>query len=264
MARQKGLIRLLGRIGNVTFYEKNGETYARLSEGIDGDLIKTDRRFRRTRENMAEFGGAAQAGKALRRALPEIFQTFGNGRVAARLTAVMRRIIGRGPGDRGQRALEVVAQKTAIVGFHPDPQFPLAEAFSGTYALSTNTDRNEVTASIDAFDPDVRVRAPRGTTHLRLVLGIGALSDHLYDAQEEGYVPADPALTNVGATVRSAELPLNAPVAALDLVAALPGAPVIGADAGVIVALGIEFVQEVNGSFYLLEDGNAMTLVDVV
>lgn len=84
MARQKGLIRLLGRIGNVTFYEKNGETYARLSEGIDGDLIKTDRRFRRARENMAEFGGAAKAGKALRNAMPDAFQTFGNGRGAGR------------------------------------------------------------------------------------------------------------------------------------------------------------------------------------
>ncbi|TAI92947.1 hypothetical protein DMA11_25320, partial [Marinilabiliaceae bacterium JC017] len=69
MARQKGVIKLEGRIGDLSFYKTGGEYMARSKGGVDGDRIKNDPAFARTRENGAEFGRAGKSGKLLRNAL---------------------------------------------------------------------------------------------------------------------------------------------------------------------------------------------------
>ena len=63
MARQKGVIKLEGRIGDLSFYKSGGDYLARAKGGVDGDRIKNDPAFARTRENGEEFGRAGKASK---------------------------------------------------------------------------------------------------------------------------------------------------------------------------------------------------------
>jgi hypothetical protein len=58
MARQKGIIKLEGTIGDVSFYKSKDGYLAREKGGVDGDRIKNDPAFQRTRENGSEFGRA--------------------------------------------------------------------------------------------------------------------------------------------------------------------------------------------------------------
>lgn len=71
MARQESFLKLKGRVGDLTFYKSGGKYLARTKGGIDGDRIKNDPRFARTRENGQEFLRAVKAGKLLRDAFRE-------------------------------------------------------------------------------------------------------------------------------------------------------------------------------------------------
>ena len=65
MARQKGIIKLKGTIGDITFYKTQDGHLAREKGGIDASRIKSDPAFQRTRENGSEFGRAGNAGSLL-------------------------------------------------------------------------------------------------------------------------------------------------------------------------------------------------------
>jgi hypothetical protein len=69
MARQRGIIKLDGTIGDITFYKSKDGFLAREKGGVPADRIANDPAFQRTRENGAEFGRAGKAGKTLRTAI---------------------------------------------------------------------------------------------------------------------------------------------------------------------------------------------------
>ena len=56
MSKQKGIIKLVGNIGGMSFYTSNGEYLARTAGGPTKERIATGSNFVRTRENNAEFG----------------------------------------------------------------------------------------------------------------------------------------------------------------------------------------------------------------
>ena len=60
MARQKGLIKLDGTIGGITFYKSKDGYLAREKGGVCADRIAKDPNFQRTRENGEEFGRACE------------------------------------------------------------------------------------------------------------------------------------------------------------------------------------------------------------
>ncbi|RST25409.1 hypothetical protein EIZ46_11240, partial [Chryseobacterium lacus] len=74
MARQKGLIKLKGTMGDITFYRTKDGYMAREKTSMTGDRLRNDPAFQRTRENMAEFGRAGQAGKYLRRSFQKMLR----------------------------------------------------------------------------------------------------------------------------------------------------------------------------------------------
>jgi hypothetical protein len=57
---------------------------------------------------------------------------------------------------------------------------------------------------------------------------------------------------------------LDSPLAGTTtVVATLPGSPTMTADVSAANVIGIEFYQEVNGSYYLFASGNAMKIANV-
>src|SRR5437870_3600682 len=74
MARQKSIIKLEGNIGDINFYRSKDGYLARETTTLNAQRIATDPKFKRTRENNAEFSNAAKAGKLLRKACAELLQ----------------------------------------------------------------------------------------------------------------------------------------------------------------------------------------------
>ena len=93
MARQKGIIKLKGTIGDITFYKTQDGHLAREKGGIDASRIAIDPAFQRTRENGSEFGRAGKAGKVLRTALRALLLNSADGRMVSRLTQAMVKVI---------------------------------------------------------------------------------------------------------------------------------------------------------------------------
>jgi hypothetical protein len=104
MARQKGIIKLKGTIGYITFYKTQDGYLAREKGGIDASRIASDPAFQRTRENGSEFGRAGKAGKLLRTAFRPLLLNSADGRMVSRLTQRMVKVIQADlVSDRGLR-----------------------------------------------------------------------------------------------------------------------------------------------------------------
>ena len=248
MAKQKGIIKLSGTIGDISFY-KSGDGYlAREKGGVDGDRIKNDPRFARTRENGQEFGMAAKSGKILRDAFRPMMMKASDRRVVSRLTKVMSDIRKLDTNSaRGERSVAVAIAnqpaKDAIKGFNFNNKALLNAILFRPFAVDTNT--GEVT--ITDLVPVNHIAAPSGATNIALTAGWGKVNfaDGTYT------VELSP----------SQNLPLDATQSTVTLTP--PQAPTgTGTD---IYLLMIEFFQEVNGNQYSLNDGlyNALTVIDV-
>jgi hypothetical protein len=84
MAKQLGLFKFTGQMGGISFYEMEGEYYARLKTAHN---VGVDPRFDKTYRTGLDFGTASRASKLLRDALGHTVKPFVDPRYAGRLTA---------------------------------------------------------------------------------------------------------------------------------------------------------------------------------
>lgn len=70
MAKQSGMILITGTIQNITFYEMDGQYYARLKSSLRGDRVKRDPAFARTMVYAERLALASRTAAQLYRSLP--------------------------------------------------------------------------------------------------------------------------------------------------------------------------------------------------
>ncbi|MDF2451439.1 MAG: hypothetical protein K0S26_943 [Bacteroidota bacterium] len=249
MARQKGLIKLKGTLGDITFYKSQDGYIAREKTGIDGSRIATDPAFVRTRENGAEFGSSAASGKLVRSALRTLLMTAKDGRVTGRLMKVMTVIKNMDATSvRGKRnvgvAIVLAPAKALLKGFNFNSRANLGSIFFRPYALNTPTG----VITINGLVPSSDVIAPPGATHMS-IKGCWAKLDFSTNV-------SDVKLSNV------VNVPLNGTSSNVVLT---PSAAPTGTGTN-IYALQIEFFQMVNTIQYSLKNGeyNSLSIIDVV
>lgn len=262
MAKQKGFIKVKGSLGGLTFYEANRQELIRTTGGVDKSRIEKDPSFKRTRENMSEFGGSAKVGKALRTGFASIIKGLSDSTAVGRLTGVMKRINSLGPGIRGKRTFEILPNKLLLEGFEFDKFKTMESIFYAPYGLPTlDANRSVATWVVPDFNTSNYMNAPEGATHFKLLLATTVLSDYTYNIGM-GYEPVNATENEVHGLAESAEIAIGGLVGSdttltvdLGFGAALP------ATVGVVNAIGIIFYQEINSQFYELASDNALKLV---
>lgn len=248
MARQKGIIKLEGKIGDISFYKSKDGYLAREKGGVEAERIKNDPAFERTRENGSEFGSSARSGKLLRDAVRTMMQNASDSRVTSRLTKLMTQIKNLdGTSVRGERNVGVgigTAQAKALLkGFNFNDAAVLGSILFNPYDIDLGTG----VITLNDLVPINDLNTPPGATHITLRGAWGKIDFATgdTDVQETNAVnlPIDATSTNVVLT----------PAAA----AAGPGTD--------MYLLMVEFYQEVNGNQYTLKNGayNALSIVDV-
>jgi len=249
MARQKGIIKLTGKIGDLSFYKSKDGYLAREKGGVDGDRIKKDPAFARTRENGSEFGLAATSGKTLRDAFRPLMMRAADNRITSRLTRLMSDIRKLDTtSDRGKRSVGVAIQnqpaKDMLKGFNFNNRSMLNAILYRPIALDTST--GEIT--IEDLIPVNHIAAPANSTHVSFTAAWGNVN--FADGVSE--------LSLSSAT----NLALDS---TMSTVTVTPSGVPTGTGTDVFILL-VEFFQEVNGSQYSLNDGgyNALNIVDVV
>lgn len=248
MAKQKGIIKLTGKIGDLSFYKTQDGYLAREKGGVDGDRIKNDPAFIRTRENGAEFGSSASSGKLLRDTIRTMMQNASDGRVTSRLTRVMTKIknldstSARGERNVGE-GIASPAAKALLKGFNFNNRAVLGSVLFKGYNVDTST--GDIV--LNDFVPINDLNVPAGATHVS-IRGAWANVDFANDVSEMFE-------TNVE------NLPINATSTTVTLSPA--GTPSLsGTD---IFLLMLEFFQEVNGVQYTLKNGafNVLSIVEI-
>ena len=263
MSKQKGIIKLVGNIGGLSFYASGGEFLARTAGGPTKEQIATGTNFIRTRENNKEFGGSAKVSKSLRTALSGVLQVMGSGDLTSRLTSIFKKINSKAGGIRGQRPIQLTDNKELLQGLELNSKLSFTSVFNAPFAVSINEDRTEATISVPNFIPANFVSAPAGASGFRLVIALGTLSDYSFDEGILSYEPDAPEFNGLGVVSYTAITPLNNTAVALNLTASVPDGLIPSTDVSVVVGLGIEFYQKVNAVDYLLAQGNTMRIVGV-
>lgn len=263
MGTQKGLIKLVGNVGGVSFYNSDGKYLARMAGGATKERIQNDPNFVRTRENNVEFGGSAKVGKALRTALSGVLQTMAGRNLTGQLTRLFKSVNLKGVGTRGQRPFDLTTNKEMIRGKDLDDRLSLTSIFSAPFTVEANADRSEVTFSIPAFTPGNLIDAPAGATHFKIVGAVGLVSNYTLNDETRSYEPKEPEQDALGVVVGSTVRSLDSNSNAINVTATMPNG-IVPSDAVIVVAcLGIEFYQEVGGTHYILAQGNTMKITNV-
>ena len=247
MARQSGLIKIKGTLDNVNFYKTKDGDLARMKTSVDANRIKNDPAFERTRENNAEFGISAKAGKLVRDGARPLAMTAADSRLASRFTQLMTRIKNLDTvSSRGQRnivqGLQDPQSIAILQGFEFNRNAILSSILFKPYSVSPT---GEITISNLVTQNDIAI--PQGATHVSFTAGVLGLDfangDQELQLSNVVNLPIDMANNNVVLT------PSAMPT--------LTGLTMI--------LLRLEFFQEVNGNQYTLKNGafNALRIVSV-
>ena len=248
MAKLTGLIKLEGTIEDLTFYRTSDGYIARKNLPISAERIATDPAFIRTRENMAEFSRAGKGSKLLREAFYVQLKAASDKRTTSRLTKELMRVVkADAVNGRGLRNL-VDGEKTLLEGFEFNATAKLGTTFFADYTPVINRVSGEATITVPAFVPVNSIVAPAGATHFRINSAAAS-----FDFEADTY-EVDSA--------SSAALPLDGTATSpLTLTSSLAA----NSTGAILMVLGVEFFQVVNGTNYVLSNGafNALTIVAV-
>ena len=251
MAKQTGIIKLKGTIGDISFYKSGDGHLARAKGGIDGKRIASDPAFQRTRENGSEFGKAGKAGKLLRIAIRTLLQRAKDKRLVGRLTAALLKIIKTDTTNaRGLRTVQDVVV-SMLKNFEFNINAKLASTLFASYVSTFDRVSGDGKLNISKFIPTSAIVGPTGTTHYRISLCTAELDfeneTFTSEIDETGIVPYD--------SVETANIEITTSTNANSL---LP----------IVQVVSIEFYQEVNGEMYPLKNGSynamAVTLAEKV
>ena len=248
MAKQKGIVKLNGTIGDLTFYKSKDGFIAREKSGIDAARIANDPAFQRTRENGAEFGRAGKTSKILRSSVRTFLQKASDGRMVSRLTQEMMKVIkSDSTSERGARNV-LDGNLGLLTGFDFNVTAKLGATVFAGYTATIDRVTGACTINIPAFVPAEMIAAPSGSTHYNIfstAVAVDFLTGDFTNAWEE-----------------TAPMPWNnVATAVTTLVNTLPA----NSTHPLFLLMGIEFLQEVNGFMYSLKNGsfNAFAVVKV-
>ena len=177
--------------------------------------------------------------------LPAYIASASDSQLAARLTKVMREVIGLDDtNDRGQRVFDS-GNSAPLLGFNFNAGAGIGQTMYFPYELTGNG--ADVTMSIPALNPASDIAAPQGATHFEVVFAAADLDMEM--------------LTFTGAVVAAplGILPINsAALVNQAVVASFPAAPL--AANLVVGVVGINFYQQINGKFYALNNNSTNPL----
>lgn len=249
MAKQEGIVKLTGTIGDITLYKTASGYKARQKGGNDASKIKSDPAFARTRENNEEFGTSASAGKLLRDTIRPLLMTSSDSFVTSRLSKTMAQIKNLDPTSaRGKRNVGIGIHQSGAMdmlkGFNFNKRAILESMLFIPYSL--NNASGEI--SISGLIPMTHLIAPQGATHVSFK-GAWAKVDFAANTSDVSY-------SNV------VSLPLNTNTSNVLLT---PTASPAGSGTD-FYFLNVEFFQQVNGIPYPLLNGvfNAMSIIEVL
>lgn len=248
MAKNKSLFKIEGTLDDVTFYKSADGYLVRTKGGVSKERMMKDPAFERTRENMAEFGHCAKAGKLLKSSTSGLVKKAKDRRLTSRLQKIMSEIKNSDSiSARGKRlvgdGIATAEGKLLLKGFDFNINAPLQSIMD----LPVFVDLESGKTVIENLIPKQDLNYPEGATHFSM---------------QSVFTNLDFA---TGISNSKVSHVVNLPI---DLTVTSPVMDPNGIPSGSgtrIYLLFIAFYQEVNGVQYLLKNGtyNVLNIVEV-
>lgn len=249
MAKYKGFLKILGTLDGINFYKTKHGYLVRMKGGPSGKRIATDPAFKRTRENMNQFGRASGAGALLRHTFRPFTAPLKDGSLPARVVSLMMKIKNcdqfAARGDRQVATGIATAEgKETLTGLNLNLHSDLDTILRKSYFVDVLQGRLQ----IPDLKPGTDLQFPPGATHVTLKGALGKIgfADKAYALYLTNFV----------------NIAINGSPSDVDL--RFPDSTIVDNRTNVFV-LGIDFFQEVNGQQYALQNGdyNAAKIVQV-
>jgi len=246
MARQKGLFKITGTLGDVNFYVIRGVGYARKAGGgFNGDAIRNKASMQRVRENASEFGHCSRVKKAFRLALLPLLHGYRNHKLHAQMMTLFTSIKSLDSiSERGKRTvgmgLQTAKGQRLIRDFELTPQHGVLEALKHNVTFEWHTQ----TLTVTDFKPQ-DFKAPKAATHLGISLGV---LDFDFDSLDSSLMVSPTYFLEVGANASSFVL--------------TPEQVVVPAHVGFAV-LGLRFFEVIEGEVYGLDSMIGVGIIDI-
>jgi hypothetical protein len=261
MSKQTSLVKFTGKMGGISFYKQDGVHVARQTGGPAKERILNDPRFARTRENMSEFAGMAQAASSLTRIFAPV-KNLKDNKLRLRATRLLRSMMKLHDGPRGQRDVLITQHRASLLGLELNVASQFKTVFVGKFVATHSADRKTATINMAELRANTMITAPVGATHFQLVQLAGVLADAKYNLLAKGYLPSDAALNGVANVTFSDYLSLgNAEPVPVNLQTVLPVD--LNEHVSVVQALGILFFSKNGAIYYPAQQGKGMLVVDV-
>tara|TARA_R100001460_G_scaffold25967_4_gene52289 strand:+ start:3457 stop:4242 length:786 start_codon:yes stop_codon:yes gene_type:complete len=240
MAKQTGSIKLKGTIGDINYYKsKNGGHLARAAGGGFQKGAMHKESMARTMENATEFGRCSTTKRVFKNALAPFLCVRKDGELHGRMVQLFTKlkdldaVNSRGNRSVG-RGIETPKGKQLLRDFAFTPSCSTTEVL----ACSLNYEFNTRTLSVTNFDIK-NVGFPAGATHIALTVGLLHFD---FDTLEFSLQNSTPLYMNKQYSATSFEMNTDLPE--------------VGGLA--VAVLGMKFYQEVQGTYYLFKDANAV------
>lgn len=247
MAKQQGAVLMSGTLDDLTFYKRGNRYFIRKHNPVPRERILTETNFKRTRENSTEFGKVASDGKLLRNSIAPLLLCIKDGAIHNRLVKLLMQVMrSDGISERGKRSINK-GNLSLLTGFEFNSHAMLPVILGVGIKSSINRATGELLLEVPSFVPGMVMSAPAGATHYKIV-SAGVQLD--FDNRDFSSV------------VKETEaLPINyAATAALRVEQRMAADTLLP----MIVVVGVQFFQQINGVLYPLKSGgyNALRVVE--
>jgi hypothetical protein len=263
MAYLTGVIEYLGSFKSIRHWRnrKNRRILAGEKGGANVDLIKSNRAFARTRENMNEFGGSGIVVKAIRYGLQQLLPAHADTLFTSRLMKIVKMINARDlEGTRGKRAIPFSQNKAMLklVNLHEKRKidFLLKKCIKTSHPES----RSEATITVNGFNPAPSL-VPGSPQFYRVINHLSIVSDYVYNENDRSYKSLS-ALNGMAAYVYSDYTAVNTPLS-VELKAAFMDGTVLSENDTVLQCVGIEFYNRAGTGGYVPYSTESMLVYDV-
>ena len=263
MAQQTGNIRYMGSFKNVRHYRNINDptTYAGEKGGANGDNIKNNPAFERTRENMSEFKGCGEVVKSIRLGLQHLLPEHTDKSFTGRLVALVKMInLKDVAGIRGKRGVCFSLNKPILKTLTLHENKKIDHQLKRSITRSHSDSRTEATITLNGLNPEPQL-FPSTAKYFRVLNHLNVISDFEYSEELKKYAPLS-INDKLSAYAYSNYIPVNTPLTG-EVKAAFPEGTVLSETDTVLQCVGIEFYIRLGSGEYLPFKAGTMLVLDV-
>ena len=244
MAKQDSIITLVGTLGNLSFYKRDGEYRVRLKSGVSKERILKDPKFARTRENMTQFALIANDLKLFNKAISTLRNHVGGKVRTAELNSLLHKVASLDTVSvRGNKQVAIGFREERGIQMFRDLQLA-KQSVSFFLAEELEVDRTTGIITSEEFVPSSQLFHLPSATHFEFKSGVVAVD---FEGKTHAAAYSDASLHPIDDTPVTLSLDPG-------------GLPSAGVNPVYFVLISLVYYMEDNGVLYPLKSTNSICL----